>query len=45
MTETLQEPTRLEFYLPAGRHLTLIKRGAWFGLERQAVRSKRSPSK
>jgi hypothetical protein len=37
MTETTRETTRLEFYLPAGRRLTLIKRGTWFGLKRESV--------
>ncbi|CAN5756217.1 hypothetical protein BH09ACT7_BH09ACT7_18110 [soil metagenome] len=37
MTETTRKTTRLEFYLPAGRRLTLIKRGTWFGLTRETV--------
>jgi hypothetical protein len=37
MTETTGKTTRLEFYLPAGRRLTLIKRGTWFGLKREMV--------
>lgn len=27
--------TRLEFYLPGGRHLTLLKRDGWLGLTRE----------
>ncbi|MET0703875.1 MAG: hypothetical protein ABWY93_29880 [Mycobacterium sp.] len=38
MTETTSQTTRLEFYLPAGRRVTLIKRGTWFGLTREISR-------
>ena len=39
MTESTNHATRLEFYLPAGRRVTLIKRGTWFGLKREVVSS------
>jgi hypothetical protein len=45
MTESVRQATRLEFYLPAGRHFTLIKRGSWFGLARDVAPLKRSSSK
>ncbi|CAN5674219.1 hypothetical protein BH09ACT8_BH09ACT8_39970 [soil metagenome] len=34
-TEPRRDATRLEFYLPGGRHFTLIRRGSWLGLERE----------
>lgn len=38
-TESARKTTRLEFYLPGGRHFTLIRRGMWLGLKRELSRS------
>jgi hypothetical protein len=35
--EPASNTTRLEFYLPGGRHFTLIRRGTWLGLERESA--------
>ena len=35
--ESARKSTRLEFYLPGGRHFTLIRRGTWLGLKRESV--------
>lgn len=37
MTESIRNAIRLEFYLPAGRRLTLIKRDTWLDLKREVV--------
>jgi hypothetical protein len=36
-TESARKTTRLEFYLPGGRHFTLIRRGTWLGLKREGM--------
>ena len=41
-TESPRKTTRLEFYLPGGRHFTLIRRGTWLGLTREGVRRRES---
>ena len=40
-SESARVPTRLEFYLPGGRHFTLIKRDTWFGLVLEVMKGAR----